>query len=273
MVARAAAEYCASIGDDVYALTRAELDVSDRAAAIERVADLGPDLVLNCAAFTGVDLAETHIEECFSANSLAVANLAAACREAGSRFLTISTDFVFDGRRDGFYSENDTPAPQGIYAKSKLDGERRALAEYDCSMVVRSGWIFGHGGTNFLSVVYDLLASGKPVQAIGDSYGTPTFAGDLARRLRELGGVGEPGIFHVVNSGPGASYAEFATLVCRLAGFDADLVQAVNAAGLVRPAPRPANSRLSCLAAERLGLDPLPHWESAVAAFLQERTA
>ena len=142
-------------------------------------------------------------------------------------------------------------------------------------MLVRSlfvrGWIYGDGGTNFLSVMHKLLADGKSIKAIGDSYGTPTFADDLAKRLRELAELNVPGIFHVTNSGPGTSYLGFAEKVCEIGGFDARLLKAVSKDDLKRPAPRPASSKLACLVSERLGLAPLQDWEDAIEKFLREK--
>jgi dTDP-4-dehydrorhamnose reductase len=142
--------------------------------------------VLNCAAYTDVDGAESNPEAARLANTLGVENLAASSKSVGSRFVTISTDYVFDGENSGFYTEEDIPNPRGVYAITKYEGEVAAARANPESVIVRSGWIYGHGGTNFLSVMHTLLGQGKKIKAIGDAYGTPTFASDLAKRLREL---------------------------------------------------------------------------------------
>ena len=268
MVARAAIEHCGSIGDEVIALTRADLDISDREAVFAAVADSRPDAVLNCAAYTDVDGAETDKEACFGANADGVENLANVCKSVDAAFVTISTDYVFDGLKTGFYTQRDTPNPQGVYAKSKREGEIRAGFAYARSIIVRSGWIYGRGGTNFLSVMADLLASGKSIQAIHDSYGTPTYANDLAKRLRELAEADLPCTFHVTNSGNGTSYLGFAEKVCEIGGFDRALIQPASKNDLKRPAPRPENSKLACLLSDRLGFSPLPAWEGALRQFL-----
>ena len=273
MVAKAAASYCRSIGDDVMALTRNELDIADADSVGSALREYSPDAVLNCAAFTDVDGAESNPAASKAANTTGVGNLAASCRRVGSRFVTISTDYVFDGANAGFYTQRDTPNPQSVYAVTKYEGERLASERNAASMIVRSGWIFGHGGTNFLSVMHRLLGEGKSITAIGDSYGTPTFAGDLARRLREIAELDLPCIYHVTNSGEGASYYEFAQAVCELGGFDPKLVRPVENASLSRPAPRPSTSKLACLYSERFGLPPLPHWREALATFLRETHA
>jgi dTDP-4-dehydrorhamnose reductase len=264
MVARAAAEYCRSIGDDVTALTRSELDIADLAQVREAVATATPDAVINCAAYTNVDGAETNRELSRQANTVGVGNLAAACKEVNGRFVTISTDYVFDGSNSGFYTQRDTPNPQGVYARTKYEGERAARENYARSIIVRTGWIFGAGGTNFLSVVDKLLSEGKSVTAIDDAFGTPTYAPDLARRLRELAELDLPAIYHVTNSGEGTSYFGFARKAAEAGGLDADLVQPTSMVDLKRPAPRPRSSKLACLFSERLGLSPLPHWTDAL---------
>jgi dTDP-4-dehydrorhamnose reductase len=268
MVARSAATYCRSLGDEVAAITHADLDISDRDSVFAAFERLRPSIVLNCAAYTNVDDAETNVEKCYAANAVGPENLAAASSEFGSVFVTISTDYVFDGERDGFYTEDDEPNPQGVYAKSKYEGERRAAAVNPDAAIVRSGWIYGEFGTNFLSVVRDLLARDKKIAAISDSFGTPTYAFDLAVRLRELAGLKASGIFHVTNHGPGASYFEFAREVAGIGGFDPELIEPVSKDSLDRPAPRPANSRLACVRIGESGLGPLRDWKAALSEYL-----
>jgi dTDP-4-dehydrorhamnose reductase len=270
MVARAAIDYCKSIGDEVVALTRQELDISDKQAVFATFERERFDAVLNCAAYTDVDGAETNEEICYAANAFGVENLALAAKKIDAAFVTISTDYVFDGSNTDFYTQRDTPNPQGVYGKAKLEGEIRARNAYARSIVVRSGWIYGAGGTNFLSVMHKLLAEGKKIKAINDAYGTPTFAADLARRLRELAELDLPCIYHVTNSGAGASYLEFAQKVCETGGFDENLLEVVSSDALKRPAPRPQSSKLACLFSEKLGLKPLQSWENALGKFLGE---
>lgn len=267
MVARAMIEHCRSVGDDVRAFTRQDLDISDPAAVFEALSAERPDVVYNCAAYTNVDGAESDRHGAVQANAAGVEYLAAACRLLDSRFVTISTDYVFDGQNTGFYTQRDTPNPLGIYGKTKLDGEVRARDTYARTIIVRSGWIYGRGGTNFLSVVPQLLAKGA-ITAINDAFGTPTFSGDLVRRMRELAELDLPGVYHITNSGDGTTYAGFAEKVCELSGLETSLVKRISDRDLNRPAPRPASSKLACLLSERLGLEPMPQWEKALARFL-----
>ena len=268
MVAKAAIDYCRSIGDTVIALTRQELDISSTQAVFDLFEKETPEAVLNCAAYTDVDGAETNQEICYRANSLGVENLTLASKKLDCAFVTISTDYVFDGLKTDFYTQRDTPNPRGVYAKSKLDGEIRARNAYARSIIVRSGWIYGAVGTNFLSVMHKLLADGKTIKAISDSFGTPTYAGDLAQRLRELAELDLPGIYHVTNAGSGTSYEGFARKVCEIKGYDKSLLESVSVNDLKRPAPRPVSSKLACLFSEKFGLAPLPNWEKALTRFV-----
>ncbi len=152
-----------------------------------------------------------------------------------------------------------------------MEGELRAKAVNPDSIIVRSGWIYGAGGTNFLSRVHLLLAEGNPIRAISDSYGTPTFADDLAVRMRELAALNAPGIYHVTNAGDGTSregisYAGFARKAAEIKGLDVTLISDVSVDSLQRPAPRPRSSRLATLHKK---LAPLPDWEKALETFLR----
>src|SRR4029079_14705807 len=247
MVARAAAEYCRSIGDGASALSREELAIANIKSVETVLNELKPDAVLNRAAYTNVDGAETDKQLSYDANATGVENLATVCKEIDSRFVTISTDYVFDGTKTDFYTQRDTPQPKGVYAMTKYYGELLARTTYARSIIVRSGWIFGKGGTNFLSVVDRRLAEGKEITAIADAYGTPTYSADLARRLRELAELDLPGVYHVTNAGNGPRYLGFAEKVCEIGGYDKGLIKSTSMSELKRPAPRPVSSKLACL--------------------------
>jgi dTDP-4-dehydrorhamnose reductase len=271
MVGRAVVAHCESQGDEVSAFDRRALDIADYAKVTSVVATSKPDVVINCAAWTDVDGCESGRERALAANAQGPENLARASKEFRACLITISTDYVFDGTKGDFYTQRDDPNPQSIYALSKLEGERRAQLAHARTIVVRSGFIFGPGGRNFLSNVVDLARSGKQLKAINDAYGTPTYGLDLARQLRRLALLDLPGIYHVVNEGAGASYEQIVWAMLEEANVEGDVV-AVAMDSINRPAPRPRDSRLKCLLSQRLGLPDLPPWRLAVRDFVS-RTA
>ncbi len=267
MVGRAVVAHCAARGDEVSAFGRQNLDITDR-AAVQMVFDRErPGAVINCAAWTNVDGCEFDPVRAYEANARGVEMLARACRVAGAMFVTISTDYVFDGRKEGFYTQRDDPHPISTYGISKLCGERAAQAAHARTTVVRTGWIFGHGGKNFLATVIEQARRGERLTAIEDMYGTPTYADDLAARLRDLAELDLPGVYHIVNSGEGASFAEFARVAVAVSGCEGVEVDGISADSLHRPAPRPRNSRLRCLVSEAVGLAPLADWRDALREF------
>jgi dTDP-4-dehydrorhamnose reductase len=268
MVGRALVQYCERLGDNVLAYEHKRLAIEDPAAVRETLEREGPETVINCAAWTDVDGCEEDPQTAHEANARGPENLAVGSRGVGASFIHISTDFVFDGAKEGFYTQRDDPNPQSHYGRAKLDGERLAQNASARTIIVRSGWIFGPGGKNFLSRVVELTKEGKSLKAITDAYGTPTYARDLAARLRELAVLDLPGIYHVVNEGEGASFDEFARSALGIAGLDASSLESASMDSLQRPAPRPRNSRLRCLLSNAIGLEPLPHWQDALRDFI-----
>jgi len=269
MVGRALAAHCAARGDEVFAHERATLDITkpeEVRAIFERER---PDTIINCAAWTDVDGCELNPERAVLVNAEAVEILAAHSRLVGASFVTISTDYVFDGDKDGFYTQRDDPEPRTAYGIAKLQGERRAQRASARTIVVRSGWIFGAGGKNFLATVVEKVRRGERLKAISDAYGTPTYAPHLAARLRELAERDLPGIYHIVNAGEGTSFYGFAREAAQVAGVGEMEMESVSMDSLARPAPRPRNSRLRCLLSEAMGLAPLPRWQDALREFAQ----
>lgn len=264
--------HCAAQGDEVQAFDHRALDITDASAVNSRLSDLKPDVVFNCAAWTDVDGCESDADRAERANALGPQFLAATCREIGALLITISTDYVFDGARDGFYTQRDHPNPISVYGRFKLEGERRAQTAYARTIVVRSGYIFGAGGTNFLSTVLDRARRGERLKAISDMTGTPTYAPDLAARLRELAELDLPGIYHVVNAGDGVSFETFSRTALKLGGIDPGLLQSTTLAELKRRAPRPRNSRLRCLLSKTIGLMPLRDWQAALDDFVTSQS-
>lgn len=267
MVGRAVSDHCFASGDLVFPYDHSALEIADFDRVTQALERDAPDVVINCAAWTDVDGCELNRDRAFATNALGPENLARASREFNASLVTISTDYVFDGQKDGFYTQRDQPCPESIYGLSKLEGERRAQLAHARTIVVRTGFIFGQGGTNFLSTVIERANRGETLKSISDAYGTPTYAPDLAIRLRELAQLDLPGVFHVVNSGAGASYEEFTRAALDLSGNAAANLESVVMESLHRPAPRPRNSRLKCLLSDAIGLTPLPFWKDSLTIF------
>ncbi len=267
MVGRAVVEYCRLSGDLIFPYDHASLDIGDPDRVVQTLKKDKPETVINCAAWTDVDGCEFDKERAFAANARGPENLASASREISAGLVTISTDYVFDGEKEGFYTQRDQPNPQSIYGLSKLEGERRAQLAYARTIVVRTGFVYGPGGSNFLSTIIERARRGEKLKAIRDAYGTPSYAPDLARRLRELAQLDLPGTFHIVNAGAGVSYEEFARTALDLGGYASTNLESVEMDSLNRPAPRPRNSRLRCLLSESISLTPLPFWKDSLRDF------
>jgi dTDP-4-dehydrorhamnose reductase len=273
LVGKASIAHCLANGDEVVAYDHQLLDIGDGEKVEAVVASERPDALINCAAWTDVDGCESDPAKAERANALGPENLARACRRANATLLTISTDYVFDGAKEGFYTQRDQPLPLSVYGRFKLEGERRSQAEHARTIVIRSGYIFGPGGGNFLSTIVDRARRGEKLKAITDCWGTPTYARDLAVRLRELVELDLPGVFHVVSAGDGATFETFTREALRIAGCEPALVESVSMDSLARPAPRPRNSKMKCLLSEAIGLSPLPHWQDGLAHFVSGNAA
>jgi dTDP-4-dehydrorhamnose reductase len=268
MLGRAVVAQGTAQGETVVAFNHHALDITAELALNTALECERPDVLINCAAWTDVDGCEVDPERADKVNALGTELLAVACRKLGAQLITMSTDYVFDGEKDGFYTQRDQPNPQSAYGASKLKGEQRAQLAWANTIVVRSGYIFGPGGTNFLSTIIARTGRGEDLKAISDSFGTPTYAPDLARQLYGLAQLNIPGTYHVVNAGEGTSFEGFARYALKVAGLNESGLKTVSLAELKRPAPRPRNSRLRCLLSESMGLDPLPSWQDAVREFI-----
>ena len=270
MVGRAVVAHCKALGETVVAFDHQGLDIADEFGVNLAIERERPNALINCAAWTDVDGCEFDRERATNINARGPELLAIACRRIGAQLMTISTDYVFDGEKDGFYTQRDQPNPQSIYASTKLEGERRAQAAWANTVVVRSGYIFGSGGTNFLSTIIARARRGEGLKTIRDSFGTPTYAPHLARQLFGLAQINIPGIYHVVNAGEGTSFEGFARYALEAAGLSQNLLETVSLNDLLRPAPRPRNSRLRCVLSKAVGLQPLPSWQEAIREFVAE---
>jgi dTDP-4-dehydrorhamnose reductase len=268
MLGQEVVAHCVTQGENVSAFDHQALDITDQATIETVFARERPEVLINCAAWTDVDGCEGDSDRAQKVNAGGPELLAIACRKTGTQLITISTDYVFDGEKEGFYTQRDQPNPQSAYGVSKLEGERRAQQAWANTIVVRSGYIFGFGGTNFLSTIIARARRGETLKVINDTLGTPTYAPYLAQRLYLLAQLDVPGIYHVVNAGEGTSFEGFARYALETTGISDTLLQSVSLAELKRPAPRPRNSRLRCLLSDALGLKPLPLWRDAVREFV-----
>jgi len=265
---------------DVVAFTSAEWDITDAGAAERIVREA--DVVVNCAAYTDVDGAETDEAAAYAVNATGPEFLARACARAGARLIHVSTDYVFNGDFGGSeprpYEPSDQPAPQGVYAKSKLAGERAVLAALPGgprapgapgAVVVRTAWVYTGGtGKDFVAVMRRLAAGAGPIDVVDDQTGSPTYVADLAAALLQVVDADIPGpILHAANSGV-ASRFEQARAVFEECGADPERVRPVSTARFPRPAPRPSYSALSGRESAAAGLTPLRPWRSALAVAL-----
>lgn len=262
-------------GRDVLAKTSSEWDITD-AAATEEIIGTG-DVVINCAAYTDVDSAESDEARAHAVNATGPENLAKACARAGAALIHVSTDYVFDGDHadlpDGAqpqpYEPGDKTAPQGVYARSKFAGERAVLAALPDAVVVRSAWVYTGGtGSDFVAIMRRLAAGEGPVDVVDDQTGSPTYVADLAAALLEVADAGVRGrLLHAANGGAVSRFG-LARAVFEECGTDPQRVRPVSTAQFPRPAVRPGYSALGGRHWAAAGLTPLRPWRSALVAAL-----
>ena len=254
-------------GHEVVALARADLDILDAAAVRAAVTGSRPDAVVNCAAHTDVDGAERDEAAATALNGDAAGHVAAAAHAAGAFTVHLSSDYVFDGHAREPYVESSPTAPLGAYGRSKLAGEHAvaAAAPGAAHAIVRTAWLFGAHGPNFVATMLRLASERDALSVVDDQTGCPTFAGHLAVALVALAEARDPGIHHVAGGGS-ASWYDLAAAAFAVRGVDVALSRG-RTADLARPAPRPA---YSVLRTERPATPALPPWEEGLHAYLEE---
>jgi dTDP-4-dehydrorhamnose reductase len=258
-------EVVAAAGHDVCAFARAELDVTDAAAVRDAIGRTGPEVVVNCAAWTDVDGAESAQDAATAVNGDGAGDLARAAAAAGAWTIHVSSDYVFDGSKTSPYIESDRTGPASAYGRSKLAGEL-AVAESAprAHTIVRSSWLFGAGGKCFPKTILRLAADREQLTVVDDQVGCPTFTGHLAVALCQLACERVPGIVHVAGAGE-CSWHGFAHEIVSSAGLECEVLPGKTEA-LERPAARPA---YSVLVTERGPAVPLlPHWREGLRAFM-----
>ena len=257
-------------GHDVIATDLAELDVGDDGACMRTIPAAAPEVVIHAAAYTDVDGCELDPSRAWRDNVLGSQNVARAAHAVGAFLIAISTDYVFDGTASEPYDEDAPVAPLSAYGRSKAAGERAALeANPDATAIVRSSWIYGRVGKNFVKTMLRLAAEREVVEVVDDQTGSPTWSADLARALVRLARTRRPGIYHATNRGS-TTWFGFAREIFALAGHDPARVRPTTTAALGRPAPRPAYSVLGNRTWRRAGLALLPHWQAALRVALPQ---
>ncbi|MFF8961016.1 dTDP-4-dehydrorhamnose reductase [Streptomyces sp. NPDC014894] len=272
---REVAAQLAARGADTVRTGSADLDLTDARAVASAVADRRPDVVVNCAAWTAVDLAETEESEARRVNGEGPAHLARACAAAGGRLLHVSTDYVFGGGPADSgrpYAEDAEPGPRTAYGRTKLEGERAVLTALPGSAaVVRTAWLYGRGEGGFVHTMAALAREpGRTVEVVDDQHGQPSWAPDVAARIIALGALPAArahGVFHATGAGRTTWHA-LAREVFSLTGADPDRVRAIDSSRLRRAAPRPAWSVLGHARWAAAGLPAMRHWRTALAEAL-----
>ncbi len=252
-------------GHEVIPLNRVGLDITDSRAVARMIQDHASQLVINAAAFTGVDAAETETEAAHATNALGPRNLAGACERAGCELLHIGTNYVFDGTSERPYEPFDPPNPVSVYGRTKLAGDEYVMRLCRRWYVVRTAAVYGEGG-NFARTMLRLAGERDEIQVKNDEFISPTYARDLAEGIIQIVGAGEYGVYHLTNSGS-CSWHEFALEIFRLSGAEVR-VTPVSSAEFPLPAPRPANGVISDFGGPRLR-----HWREALAEYLEREGA
>jgi dTDP-4-dehydrorhamnose reductase len=248
---------------EVHALARADLDVADRDAVSAVVGELQPDAVISCAAWTDVDGCESDPDRAMTVNALGPRHLAVAAARAGAHLVHLSTDYVFPGDKDGPYHEWDDTGPLSVYGRSKLGGEIEIARHATSWTIIRTSWVIGHVGRDFVDTILERAESGAPLAVVTDQRGCPTYAPDLAATVARLTVGRHQGIFHVTNAEP-CTWWDLACHAVELAGMDPGIVGRTTTAEFPRPARRPANSVLANTALAGSGLPRLRPWREAL---------
>lgn len=250
-------------GHDVIALSRDEFDVTDL-AQVERLIRLSPSLVINCAAYTKVDLAEHERDLCYAVNVMGAEHLALLCSRLAIPMVQLSTDYVFDGEKEEGYDEDDPTSPLGYYGTTKALAERIVRGALKRHYIVRTSWLFGHGGENFVEKIIMRCARDGDATVVADQCGSPTSTRDLSRAILKL--IGSPyGTYHLTNEGR-CSWYEFAQEIARLTSSSCALTPCASHA-FPTEACRPRNSGLNNNKAAKL-----QHWKEALQEYVRERT-
>lgn len=264
-----AAHLTATSDDHVTAVSRHDLDITDATAVHTTVRAARPDVIINAAAYTAVDAAETNEPTAYRINATAVNHLGHAAHTAGARLIHVSTDYVFDGEAHHPYEPDDPTGPRTAYGRTKLAGEHAAHAHG--AHIVRTAWVYGGPGANFVHTMLRLATERPTIDVVDDQIGSPTNVADLATALIELARSPlPPTLLHYTNTGQ-TSWYELARAILAYAGHDPDRIHPVTSHQFPRPAPRPQWSVLSTNAWTAAGLTPPAIWEAAMTRSLAQQ--
>lgn len=258
-------------GAKSYGVDLDDLDISKESQVIDRISELAPTWVFNTAALTDVDGCESRKEEAYLINGHGPGFLAKACASIGAGLTHISTDYVFDGARNVPYKEDSPTSPICVYGKSKFLGElnvKEALPDSHC--IVRTEWLFGLNGKNFVEAILKQTDKAETLKVVNDQVGAPTYTVDLADALVDLWENNALGIFNVTNSGM-ATWFDFAREILAIAGLDPGRVLPMSSSELNRPAKRPAYSVLDCSKQQSVTQKAMPHWKEALDSYMNDR--
>ena len=257
---------------DVVGIDFKELDITHRDRVLSFFDAYMPDVVIHCAGYTSVDKAEKDMDNAYLVNAVATKYIAEAAEIHKCKMVYISTDYVFDGKDDGFYETYDPPRPISSYGKSKFDGEKYASAFCTRLFIVRISWAFGKNGSNFVKTMIDLGSKNKVLDIVSDQVGSPTYTRDLSGLLIDMVLTEKYGTYHATNEGV-CSWAEFAREIFRIINIDV-VVNSITTAEYLKRKPeqavRPLNSKLSKSSLDAAGFERLPTWQNALARFIEE---
>ena len=245
-----------------------ELELTTEAGSKNFILDKKPDVVAHCAAYTAVDKAEAEAELAITVNGMGTRWVAEAAREVGAKMIYISTDYVFGGDGKIPYEVNDEKKPVNVYGRSKLLGEDAVNAIVEKHFIVRTSWVFGINGHNFIKTMLKLAETRDKVNVVNDQIGSPTYTVDLAKLLADMMATEKYGTYHATNEGF-CSWAEFTREIFKQAGLEVE-VDGIPTAEYPTPARRPFNSRLSKKSLDEAGFERLPTWQDALARYLVE---
>ncbi|ULT56450.1 dTDP-4-dehydrorhamnose reductase [Neobacillus drentensis] len=253
---------------EVFGLDRSQLDITDEQAVKAYMESVKPDAILHCAAYTNVDAAEQDKETAYNVNALGAKYLAEAASKAGAKMVYVSTDYVFDGTASEPYEVDHPTHPLGVYGETKFAGEEFVKRSLDRYFIVRTAWVFGINGNNFVKTMLRLAEERDELGVVHDQVGSPTYTVDLARFMIDLVESDQYGIYHATNEGV-CSWYEFAVEIFNQAGVNVK-VNPLTSEQFPRPAARPKYSVLSKKKITDQGFTPLPNWKEALSAFLRE---